>query len=152
MALRNKPSSMLSTSPFAFGYRNAGQESAVTIKSGWPSRIWVRTLQEETGGLVMSMEVMAIPAHLGSSQLYSMGHKSRPVSSFSNPRSSLEVGWSGLMSGVPSIPDIQLTTAGFRLAASSPLAPPAPFLSYGIISNAGCGKRIIYIAKIGVQL
>jgi hypothetical protein len=73
-------------------------------------------------------------AHVASSQLYSMGHKRRPVSSFSKPRSSLEVGGRGADKGYPSIPDIQLTTAGLRLAASSPLAPPDPFLSYTLIS------------------
>ena len=73
-------------------------------------------------------------AHIASSQLYSMGHKRRPVSSLSKPRPNLEVGRRGADKGSPSIPDIQLTMAGFRLAASSPLAPPDPFLSYTSIS------------------
>lgn len=73
-------------------------------------------------------------AHVASSQLYSMGHKRHPVSSLSKPRPNLEVGGRGADKGLPSIPDIQLTTAGFRLAASSPLAPPDTFLSYTSIS------------------
>jgi hypothetical protein len=69
-------------------------------------------------------------SHIASFQSYSTGHKRRPVSSCSKPRSSLTVGDNGLHKGVPSIPAIQLTTAGFKLAASSPRPPPAPFRSY----------------------
>jgi hypothetical protein len=75
-------------------------------------------------------ECRMMAAHIASSQLYSMGHKRRPVSSCSKPRSSLDVGGRGADRGAPSMLVIQLTTAGFKLAASSPLAPPDPFLSY----------------------
>jgi len=53
-----------------------------------------------------------------------MGYKRHPVSSCSKPQSSLEVGGRGADKGAPSMLEIQLTTAGFKLAASSPLAPP----------------------------
>jgi hypothetical protein len=69
-------------------------------------------------------------AHKISFQSYSIGHSRRPVSSCSNPRSSLEVGRRGTDRRVPSMFGIQLMMAGFILAASSPLAPPKPFLSY----------------------
>jgi hypothetical protein len=74
-------------------------------------------------------ECQMMAAHVASSQLYSMGHKRRPVSSCSKPWSSLDIGGRGADRGAPSMLGIQLTTAGFRLAASSPLAPPDPFLS-----------------------
>jgi hypothetical protein len=80
-------------------------------------------------------------AHVVSSQLYSMGHKRRPVSSCSKPQSSLDVGERGADRGAPSMLEIQLTTAGFKLAASSPLAPPDSFPS--------CLKLSTYLALNG---
>jgi hypothetical protein len=71
-----------------------------------------------------------IIAHITSFQLYSMGHKRWPVSSCSKPWLSLTVGDNGLHKEVPSIPAIQLTMAGFKLAVLSPRPPPAPFWSY----------------------
>jgi hypothetical protein len=97
-----------------------------------------------------SLSVMRT-AHVASSQLYSMGHKRRPVSSLSKPRSSLEVGGRGADKGFPSIPGIQLTTAGFKLAASSPLAPPEPFLSYTSVSPHFIeGDLTTYVTKVRV--
>jgi hypothetical protein len=86
-------------------------------------------------------ECRMMAAHVVSSQLYSMGHKRHPVSSCSKPRSSLDVGERGADRGAPSMLEIQLTTAGFKLAASSPLAPPDPFLS--------CLKLSTYFALNG---
>lgn len=67
--------------------------------------------------------------HISSSQLYSIGQRSRPVTSCSNPLSNLQVGDNRTM-GSLNRERTQLTTAGFRLAVSSPRAPLAPLRSY----------------------
>lgn len=58
----------------------------------------------------------------------SIGQSSLPVESCPNPLSALVVGISG-GDGFSNNATIQLTIDGFKFAASSPRAPPAPFLS-----------------------
>lgn len=67
-----------------------------------------------------------------SSQLWSIGQSKRPVVSCSNPRSDFVVGSSGGATFSKRL-TTQLTTMGFRFAASSPRAPEEPLRSCALM-------------------
>ena len=67
--------------------------------------------------------------HAGTSQVYSLGHRSRPVCSFAKPHLSFDCTCRG-GSEVPKVSMIQPTIADFRWLVSSPLAISAPFCNY----------------------
>jgi len=85
--------------------------------------IWVHTLRAWTSGHQCRHCWMSA-THVTSFQVYLMGYKRHPMSLCWKPQSSLEVGGRGADGISLNMLDIQLTMAGFRLAASSPLAPP----------------------------